>query len=80
MKTLNVIALLLVIIGGINWAAVGLFNVDVVAELFGGQTNPVSRVVYIIVGLAALYCLSLLRPVSSDNAVSGNSTRPTRTI
>ena len=54
------IALVLAIIGGINWGSVGLFRFDLVAWLFGGQTATVSRVVYTLVGLAALWCVSLL--------------------
>ena len=54
------IALILAIIGGLNWGSVGLFRFDIVAWLFGGQTNPVARVVYTLVGLAALWCVSLL--------------------
>jgi len=54
------IALILTIIGGINWGCVGLFRFDLVAWLFGGQTATLSRVVYALVGLAALWCISLL--------------------
>ena len=54
------IALILTIIGGVNWGSVGLFRFDIVAWLFGGQTATVSRVVYTLVGLAALWCVSLL--------------------
>ena len=57
---LDRISLLLSIIGGINWLLVGLFRFDLVAYLFGGQTASVSRVVYILVGLSALWCVSLL--------------------
>jgi len=57
---IDTIALILVIIGGINWGSVGLFNIDLVAWLFGGQTAVVSRVIYTLVGLAALWCISLL--------------------
>jgi uncharacterized protein len=52
-------ALVLLIIGGFNWALVGLFNLDFVAELFGAG-SAVTRGVYIVVGLAALYALALL--------------------
>ena len=52
------IALILAIIGGLNWG--GLFRFDIVAWLFGGQTATVSRVVYALVGLAALWCVTLL--------------------
>ena len=56
---LDWIALLLVIIGGINWGLVGAFDLDLVALLFGDMTAA-SRAVYILVGIAALYSLSLL--------------------
>ena len=54
------IALILAIIGGLNWGCIGLFRFDLVAYLFGGQTATVSRVIYTIVGLAAIWCISLL--------------------
>lgn len=54
------IALVLSIIGGINWGLIGFFRFDFVAYLFGGQTATASRVVYAIIGLAALWCISLL--------------------
>ncbi len=54
------IALVLAIIGGLNWGSIGLFRYDLVAGLFGGQTATVSRVVYTLVALAALWCVSLL--------------------
>ena len=64
------IALILTIIGGINWGLVGIFRFDLVAYLFGGQTSSVSRVIYTLVGLAALWCISLLfreRDTAGDN-------------
>lgn len=54
------IALVLTIIGGINWGSVGLFRFDIVAWLFGGQTATLSRVIYTLVALSALWCISLL--------------------
>ena len=54
------IALILAIIGGLNWGSIGLFRFDLVAWLFGGQTATVSRVVYTLVGLAALWGVTLL--------------------
>ena len=54
------IALILTIIGGINWGSIGIFRSDIVAWLFGGQTSAVSRIIYTLVGLAALWCISLL--------------------
>ncbi len=57
---LDRIALILAIIGGLNWGAIGLFGFDLVAFLFGGQLAVMSRIVYIVVALAALWCVSLL--------------------
>ena len=54
MKKLDVIAAVLLVVGGINWGVVGLTGSDLVGTLFG-NLSPVSRVVYLLVGLAALY-------------------------
>ena len=64
MKALNMIALVLVIIGGINWGLVGLFQFDLVAAIFGGQDATLARVVYVLVGLAAIYAIYLFKPLS----------------
>ncbi|HIU41364.1 MAG TPA: DUF378 domain-containing protein [Candidatus Egerieicola faecale] len=56
---LDKIALALVIIGGINWGLIGLFGFDLVGWLFGGQGAIVSRIIFTIVGIAALWCISL---------------------
>lgn len=53
-------ALILSIIGAINWGLVSLFQFDLVAWIFGGQTAFLSRVVYGLVGLAGLWCITLL--------------------
>jgi uncharacterized membrane protein YuzA (DUF378 family) len=66
MKVLNVISLVLVILGGLNWLSVGIFKYDVVSEIFGGTEEVGSRIVYIIVGAAALYALSLLPKANQD--------------
>lgn len=50
------VAMTLLIVGGVNWGLVGLFGVDLVAELFGVM-SPVSRIVYVLVGLSALYSI-----------------------
>ena len=52
--------LTITIIGAINWLLVGLFKFDLVAAIFGGQTSWISRIVYILVGLAGLWCISIL--------------------
>ncbi|MGB3260373.1 DUF378 domain-containing protein [Paenisporosarcina sp.] len=64
MKNLNIIALLLVIIGGLNWLLFGLFQWDLVGGIFGGMDTAIARVVYVLVGIAALYCLTLFKKVS----------------
>jgi uncharacterized membrane protein YuzA (DUF378 family) len=55
-NALDWIALLLVIVGGLNWGLVGLFNLDLVAALFGAG-SALARIVYILVGLAAVYMI-----------------------
>lgn len=54
------IALILAIIGALNWGSVGLFGFDCVAFLFGGQIGMLSRVIYTLVGLAGLWCITML--------------------
>lgn len=57
---MDTIALILTIIGGLNWGLVGLFRFDLVAWLFGGQTALLSRIVYILVSLSALWSITFL--------------------
>ncbi len=57
---LDRIALILVIIGAINWGSIGLFRYDIVAHLFGGQYAVGSRIIYTLVALAGLWCITLL--------------------
>lgn len=57
---LDRIALILVIIGALNWGSIGIFSFDIVAWLFGGQLSAVSRVIYTLVGLAGIWSISLL--------------------
>ena len=54
------LALILSIIGSVNWGLVGLFQFDLVAWLFGGQDAVVSRIVYTVVALAGIWCISLI--------------------
>ena len=54
------ICLILLIIGGLNWGLVGIFSFDLVAWLFGGTTALLSRVVYVLVALSAVWCITLL--------------------
>lgn len=63
------IALAILIIGGINWGSVGLFKFDIVAWIFGSSEAIGARVVYVLVALCALWCISLLfreRATSED--------------
>ena len=54
------LALILLIIGGINWGLVGIFQLDLVAWLFGGAGSLIARTVYILVAISAVWCISLL--------------------
>jgi len=71
-RYLNALALLLVIVGGVNWLLVGVARLDLVAMLTGdefGETNPISNVIYIIVGLAAIWLVpTLIRWVATSDA------------
>lgn len=67
MKTLDNIALALTIIGGLNWLLVGLFEFDLVASVFGGQTALLAKIVYVLVGLSALYCLKFFGNINRTN-------------
>lgn len=57
---MDTIALLISIIGSINWGLIGLFKFDLVAWIFGGQDAIVSRIIYAVVGLAGLWCVTML--------------------
>lgn len=59
MKMMDKIALFLLLVGGLNWGLVGLFGFDLVAWVCGGSNSVVSRIIYVIVALAALWCISL---------------------
>lgn len=66
MNIIQRIALVLTIIGALNWGLIGFFQYDLVANIFGGQDSPISRVIYGLVGVAGLINLGLLfRPNES---------------
>jgi uncharacterized membrane protein YuzA (DUF378 family) len=71
MKYANVITLVLVIVGAVNWGLMGLFQFDLVATLFGGADAALSRIVYTLVGISGLYQL-----VPLFSAMSGTVTNP----
>ncbi|MCD8328349.1 MAG: DUF378 domain-containing protein [Ruminococcus sp.] len=56
---LDKIALFLLIIGGLNWGLVGIFQFDLIAFLFGSSASLISRIIYIVVAVCALWCISL---------------------
>ncbi|MBQ8164837.1 MAG: DUF378 domain-containing protein [Clostridia bacterium] len=60
-------ALILIIIGALNWLSVGLFQFDIVAALFGGATHLISRIIYSLVGISGIYSISLLFRQSPSN-------------
>lgn len=71
MKALNLVTLLLIIIGGINWLMVGVFGYDLVAGLFGGEGAALPRIIYVLVGLSALYQLMpFTRAISEDEVMA----------
>ena len=64
MKTLQKIALVLTIIGALNWGMVGLFEIDIVASLFNGSDSIISRIIYIIIAIAGIINIGLLFDIS----------------
>jgi uncharacterized membrane protein YuzA (DUF378 family) len=82
MRALNAFALVLVIVGALNWGLVGLFEFDLVAAIVGeefGTTNAISRIVYALVGAAGLYlAVSVLPSMIRDAADRGPSDRAVR--
>ena len=70
---LDKIALLLVIIGAINWGSIGIFSFDIVAWICGGQTAIISRIIYTLVALAGIWCILLfLRPAPGTVSAFGD--------
>lgn len=67
---LDKIALLLTIVGGINWGLVGLFRFDLVAWIFGGQGAIISRIIYTVIALASIWCISLLFRNANETTVA----------
>ena len=72
MKTVNNVALILAIIGGINWGLIGLFKFDLVAWIFGGQGAIISRIIYTVIALAGIWCISLLFRDRAEAISSGD--------
>ena len=69
-------SLVLVIIGALNWGSIGLFKFDLVAWIFGGQAALMSRIIYTLVALAGIWCISLLfreNEMLGDSVVDNNA-------
>ena len=66
MKALNYIALILVVIGAINWALIGLFQFDLLGAIFGGMTSMLSRLIFTIVGIAGLWALTFFGRLNEE--------------
>ena len=60
MMIMNKIALLLIIVGALNWGLVGLFSFDLVAWICGGAATILARIIYTVIALAGIWCISLL--------------------
>lgn len=73
------IALVLVIIGAINWGLIGFFKFDLVASIFGGQTSLLSRIIYALVGLGGLVSIGVLFKNLDDEQVDSGETSDART-
>ena len=65
---MDTLTLILAIIGCANWGLVGLFQFDLVAWLFGGQASLLSRIIYTLVGLAGIWCITLLFRDSNERS------------
>lgn len=71
-KTMDIVALSLVVLAALNWGLIGLFRFDLVATIFGGMEAIVSRIIYIIIALAGLYCLSFFARDFSRHTTNEN--------
>ena len=77
-RTWDYTALSLVIFGAINWGLIGLFRFDLVAVIFGGMEAIVSRIIYTLIALAGLYCLSMYGRVVGHDVTSPDPHPPHR--
>lgn len=77
MKTTDIIAMVLLIIGGLNWGLVGIFEFDLVAAIFGGPDVFLADLVYFLVGLSALWAIFQWKPMHRRLAYDTDYTEPT---
>ena len=76
MRNMTIIPQILLIIGGLNWLLVGLFQLDLVAVLFSGQGAILSRIVYILVGLSAIWMIAKFSETFRERPISKAHVRP----
>lgn len=74
MKQLHMVAFLLLVVGGLNWLSVGLLEMDLVASIFGGMSSMLSKTVYVLVGLSAIF--ELMMHKSNCRTCVGDSAAP----
>ncbi|MFZ0565721.1 MAG: DUF378 domain-containing protein [Chlamydiales bacterium] len=65
MRVIHWIALILVIIGALNWGMVGFFQINVISSIFGGDSAAISRIIYALVGLSGLWCFSFFKIIAA---------------
>ena len=73
-KPFDTAALTLIIIGAVNWGLMGFFNLDLIGTLFGGTSSFVSRIIFAIVGIAGLYCISMYGRIGDMFTADHNDT------
>ncbi len=73
MMIIDRIALILTVIGALNWGSIGVFNFDIVAWLCGGPLSAVSRIIYTVVALAGIWCITLIFREREDFDAIGES-------
>ena len=74
MRVMDKIALVLAIIGGLNWGSIGIFGFDVVAALFGGSASVLSRILYILICISAIWCITLFfREDTNEQTARGSA-------
>lgn len=78
MQIVNIATLLLLIVGGINWAIFALAGADLVGTLLGGANSALSRIVYLLVGVSAIWQLIPLFRTMNSNEVAAERDRPLR--
>jgi uncharacterized membrane protein YuzA (DUF378 family) len=72
MKKIDVLAAALLVVGGLNWGLVALFQFDLVAAVFGGQSAALARVVYALVGICALYQMATWKAIQNRWALASS--------